>query len=59
MKYLNELHAQVFAIAFLAGVLGNLVASALWGIPTLRQLHRKLNKHHNWHLEKDANAKGD
>lgn len=57
MKYWNELHGQVFAIAFVAGILGNLAANALWGLPTLNHLHRKLNRHHEWHVNNAS--KGD
>lgn len=50
MKYLNELHAQVFAIGFIAGVLGNLTASFLLGFPAFWHLHRKLDRHHKEHM---------
>jgi hypothetical protein len=42
VKYLNELDAQIFAISFLAGVLGNLIASALTSLP----IHWRIGKHH-------------
>jgi hypothetical protein len=42
MHYITELHAQVFAIAFAAGVIGNLVASLVTAV----YLHLRLNQHH-------------
>lgn len=57
--YWNELHGQVFCIAFIAGTLGNLAASAILGVPAFAQLHRKLNRQHQWHLNNAANVKGD
>lgn len=42
----SELFPLVFCVAFVAGVLGNLVASALLGVPALLHLHKKLNRHH-------------
>jgi hypothetical protein len=37
-------------------VLGNLIASAICGAPALWHLHRKINRHHQWHMDK---ANGD
>lgn len=42
MIYLSELRSQVLAIAFVAGVLGNITASLV----TWVYLHYKLKKHH-------------
>lgn len=42
MKYLSELHSQIFAIAFVGGVIGNLVANVIQSV----HLHFRLNKHH-------------
>lgn len=36
----------VWSQAFLVGVAGNLVASAVWATPTFWQLHRKLDRRH-------------
>lgn len=41
-KYLSELHGQIFAIAFVAGVFGNIVASLV----TWVYIHFKLKRHH-------------
>jgi len=51
-KFLSELHAQLFAVAFVAGVLGNLTASLLLGGPAFWHLHKKLNRHHKEHMDK-------
>lgn len=40
-------------------VVGNLIASLIWGVPSMWHLHRKINRHHRWHIAKDANIKGD
>lgn len=45
-RFWHELAPQVFCVAFIAGVLGNITASALLGIPAVASLHRKLNRHH-------------
>lgn len=42
----TELFPLVFSVAFVAGVLGNLVASAVLGLPALAHLYRKLNRNH-------------
>ena len=45
MTYITELHAQVFAIAFVAGVVGNLAANVVQSIYTdirLAAHHRKI-----------------
>jgi|HubBroStandDraft_2_1064218.scaffolds.fasta_scaffold532553_2 hypothetical protein len=42
MIYLRELHSQVFAIGFVAGVMGNVVASFIPTIP----LHVRMTRHH-------------
>ncbi len=31
-------------------VIGNLIASALWATPALIHLHKKLNRHHEEHM---------
>ena len=54
MTYWNELHGQIFTIAFAAGILGNLVASLLWAVPAFGHLHRKLNRHHEWHVKQEG-----
>ena len=41
-----EFWGLVLSVGFLAGVLGNLVASAVLGIPALLHLHRKMERHH-------------
>lgn len=41
-----EFWGLVLSVGFLAGVLGNLVASAVLGLPALAHLHRKLNRQH-------------
>ena len=46
MHWWNELTPLVFSIGFVAGVIGNLVASALWAGPALTHLHRKLDRNH-------------
>jgi len=47
---MNSVYHQVFSLAFAIGVLGNLVASAILGVPAFLHLHRKLNQHHREHL---------
>ena len=42
----TELFGLVFSIAFVAGVIGNLTASLILGLPAFWQLHRKLDRHH-------------
>ena len=39
-------------------VVGNLIASAIWGVPSgilavigYIKLHRKIDRHHQWHLD--------
>jgi len=39
-------------------VVGNLLASALWAIPTFLHLHRKLNRHHQEHMMKEGSRAG-
>lgn len=46
-----EFWHQIWAMAFVIGIVGNLVASALWAIPALVHLHRKLDRHHKEHLD--------
>jgi hypothetical protein len=41
-----EFWGLVLSVSFLAGVAGNLVASALLGVPAFIHLHRKLDRHH-------------
>lgn len=45
-RFWAELTPQVLCVAFLVGVLGNLAASALLGVPALWHLHRKLGRQH-------------
>jgi hypothetical protein len=45
-RFWQEFWPQVLCVAFLIGVLGNLVASAVLGVPALWHLHRKLDRHH-------------
>jgi hypothetical protein len=52
MRVFGELWPLVFAVSFVAGVIGNLVASLLLGIPALWHLHKKLNKHLDVHHER-------
>jgi hypothetical protein len=47
---MNELIAQITNIGFVAGVIGNLTASAVLGVPALIGLHRKLDRHHREHM---------
>lgn len=42
---------DVWSLAFAVGIVGNLVASALWAIPALLHLHRKLDRHHAEHMQ--------
>lgn len=42
--------ALVLSAAFVVGVVGNLVASAIWASPAGVALARKLNRHHAEHL---------
>jgi hypothetical protein len=37
---------QILSAAFMVGVIGNLVASAVLGVPAFIHLHRKLDRHH-------------
>jgi len=41
---------QILSVAFLVGVIGNLCASAILGVPAFVHLHRKLNRHHREHV---------
>jgi len=38
---------QVWSLPFLVGVVGNLTASAVLGVPAFIHLHRKLDRHHS------------
>lgn len=40
MRYWTELHGQIFAIAFLGGVVGNLVANAVQSVFLHIHIHR-------------------
>lgn len=40
------LYGLIFSLAFVAGVIGNLVASLIWASPAGVALARKLNRHH-------------
>jgi len=46
-----ELFGLVFSIAFVAGVIGNLTASLICGIPAMWHLHHKLDRHHREQLD--------
>lgn len=35
-------------------VVGNLIASAIWGVPSMWHLHRKINRHHQWHVNQQS-----
>ena len=54
MRWWAELWPQVLAISFVAGVLGNIVASAVLGVPALWHLHAKLDRQHAEHLALQA-----
>jgi hypothetical protein len=54
MRYWDEFWPLVLSIGFLAGVVGNLVASLLWGLPAFTHLHRKLNRNHAEQLAQAA-----
>jgi hypothetical protein len=41
---------QIWSLVFIVGVIGNLTASAILGIPALISLHKKLDRHHAEHL---------
>lgn len=41
-----ELAGLVFSIGFVAGVIGNLCATLIVGLPAMMHLHAKLNRHH-------------
>lgn len=45
-----ELFGLVFSVAFVAGVIGNLVAAVIWASPAGLALARKLNRHHAEHV---------
>jgi len=53
-RFWHELWPQVFAVAFLVGVLGNLVASAILGIPAVTHLHRQASRHHRERMAQAA-----
>lgn len=42
---------QIWSLAFAVGIVGNLTASALWAIPALFHLHRKLDRNHAEHMQ--------
>jgi hypothetical protein len=48
---MSGLWPLIFSISFVAGVIGNLTASAILGIPALISLHRKLDRHHKEHMK--------
>lgn len=54
-----SIYHQIVSLAFVVGVIGNLTASAVLGIPALIQIHKKLDRHHAEHLaaiERSDNA---
>lgn len=53
MKLWHEFWPLVFSIAFLVGIIGNLMASLIWGLPAVLHLHRQAERHHG---EKMAQA---
>ena len=46
-----EIWRQVATASFIVGVIGNLCASIIWAVPALIHLHRKLDRHHQEHLQ--------
>lgn len=48
---MNSIWHQIWSMAFLVGVIGNLVASLLWAFPALRHLHKKIDRNHAEHME--------
>jgi hypothetical protein len=46
----HEYQVQIFAVAFVVGILGNVVAALVCGVPALFHLHRKLNRQHSERL---------
>jgi hypothetical protein len=55
---MNIIWHQIWSLAFLIGVVGNLVASALWAFPAILSLHRKLDRHHHEQMTA-ANGSGE
>jgi len=49
-RFWGELPPLVLSVAFFVGVLGNLTASLLWGLPAFIHLHRKLDRQHRERL---------
>ncbi len=50
---------QILSLSFAIGVIGNLVASAVLGVPALIHVHKKLDRHHAEHMaaiERSSNA---
>lgn len=45
-----EIWRQFATAGFIVGVIGNLVASALWAPIALIHLHRKIDRHHREHM---------
>lgn len=48
---MNYIWHNIWSLAFVVGVMGNLVAAILWAFPALVHLHRKLDRHHREHME--------
>lgn len=47
---MGDIWRQIASTAFLVGVVGNLVASAVLGVPAFIHLHRKIDRHHREHM---------
>jgi len=42
---------EIWSLAFLIGVIGNLVAALLWAVPAIRRIHIKLDRQHKERLD--------
>lgn len=45
-----EIWRQVYTAGFAVGIIGNLIASAIWAPIALIHLHRKIDRHHEEHM---------
>lgn len=45
-----EIWRQVYSTGFAVGVIGNLIASAIWAPMAFIHLHRKIDRHHREHM---------
>ena len=41
---------QIWSLAFVVGVVGNLTASAILVLPQIRKLHKKIDANHREHM---------